>query len=173
MKTQRSRDTFDAARRYSGVYQQQGRMLTDADWNELADIVKGRLDDVLRDVVVGGTPRDRGLVRITSAADGTKTYALQWGYAYVDGIVAQAMPKAGTVPQPLGKNFDYANQADFPMAPALPAGNHLLYLDVWERPVLFFEDATLRDPGLHGADTCTRTQTMIQVKWCGCGLGRY
>ena len=55
MKTQRSRNTFDALKRYSGVYQQQGRMITDADWNELSDLLKERLNDVLRDVVGGGS----------------------------------------------------------------------------------------------------------------------
>ena len=32
--------------------------------------------------------------------------------------------------------------------------------------MVVLEDDELRDPGLHGADTCTRTQTMAQVKWC-------
>ena len=32
MKTQTSRNSFDAVKRYSGVYQQMGRMFTDADW---------------------------------------------------------------------------------------------------------------------------------------------
>ena len=51
MKSQISRDSFRPERRYSGVYQQQGRMLTDADWNELQAIVKTRLDEALRDVL--------------------------------------------------------------------------------------------------------------------------
>ncbi len=35
MKTEISRDSHQPKKRYSGVYQQQGRMLTDADWNNL------------------------------------------------------------------------------------------------------------------------------------------
>jgi len=167
MKTQRSRDTYDSAKRYSSVYQQQGRMLTDADWNELSDVVKERLNDVLRDVIGSGTPRHRGMVAVKIAADGTKTYELRWGYVYVDGIVAQAGPLPDvTLDDPAGVKFEYNHQADFPEAPAVPGTDYSLYLDVWERPVTFLEDATLRDPGIHGADTCTRTQTMAQVKWC-------
>ena len=69
MKTEISRDSHQPEKRYSGVYQQQGRMLTDADWNELVEILKERLNDALKDVVgskdkeggVGGTPRHRAL----------------------------------------------------------------------------------------------------------------
>ena len=167
MKTQRSRNSFDALKRYSGVYQQMGRMFTDSDWNELSELVKYRLDDALTDVVGTGTPRERGMIEITENGDGTKSYSLVWGYAYVDGIIAQVRPVVDAVlTDPAGKLFEYDQQADFPDAPVLPADNYRLYLDVWERTVLSIEDETLRDPGLHGADTCTRTQTMAQVKWC-------
>jgi DNA-binding beta-propeller fold protein YncE len=167
MKTQRSRNSFDALKRYSGVYQQMGRMFTDSDWNELSALVKHRLDDALTDVIGVGTPRERGMVEITDNGDGTNSYTLNWGYAYVDGIIAQARPAADAMlSDPAGKLFEYEHQADFPDAPALPGVDYQLYLDVWERTVLSLEDENLRDPGLHGADTCTRTQTMAQVKWC-------
>jgi hypothetical protein len=51
MKTEISRNSHQPKKRYSGVYQQQGRMLTDADWNELVDVIKEQLDDALRDIV--------------------------------------------------------------------------------------------------------------------------
>ena len=97
MKTQLSRKTFDALKRYSGVYQQMGRMLTDADWNELSDLNKERLADVLTDVIGSGTPKERGVMEITEHADGSKTYRLLWGYAYVDGIVCQLRPDANAI----------------------------------------------------------------------------
>lgn len=56
MKTQISRDSHQSRKRYSGVYEQQGRMLTDADVNELMEIIKRRLDDVLVDVIGSGAP---------------------------------------------------------------------------------------------------------------------
>jgi hypothetical protein len=167
MKTQMSRDIFDALKRYSGVYQQMGRMLTDSDWNELADIVRHRLNDALFDLIGSGTPRGRGLMAIVENPDGTRTYSLKWGYACVDGVIAQVRPDPeAALNDPMGVALEYAHQADFPSPPALPVGNHTLYLDVWERAVTALEDAELRDPGLHGADTCTRSQTMAQVKWC-------
>ncbi len=167
MKTQRSRNSFDALKRYSGVHQQMGRMFTDSDWNELSELVKHRLDDALTDVIGVGTPRERGIVDVIDNGDGTNSYTLIWGYAYVDGIIAQVRPAVDAVlSDPAEVLFEYEHQADFPEAPALPAVDHQLYLDVWERTVLSLEDEDLRDPGLHGADTCTRTQTMAQVKWC-------
>lgn len=63
--------------------------------------------------------------------------------------------------------FSYPQQEDFPQTPDTPQGEaFVFYADVWERPVTALEDSDLMDPGLHGADTCTRTQTMGQIKWC-------
>jgi hypothetical protein len=170
MKTQISRDSFAARKRYSGVYQQMGRMLTDADWNELSDLVKNRLADTVTDLVGTGTPRQRGLVEILPQADGSTLYRLRWGYAYVDGVGAQVRPDpAATLLDPSGTAFEYEHQLDFPLAPAA-TGDHKLYLDVWERSVIALEDTDLLDAGLHGADTCSRTLTMAQVKWCEPGL---
>jgi hypothetical protein len=159
MKTEISRDSLQLEKRYSGVYQQQGRMLTDSDWNELVEILKGRVNDALRDVVgvkqgsIGGTPRHRAL-RIVE--DTTDTFKIEPGHVYVDGIAARV---------PDG-NTDYGAQDDFPLPPGLPAsGNYILYADVWERTVTQLMDERLRDAGLHGADTCTRKQTMVQIKW--------
>lgn len=157
MKTQLSRNSHRPGMRYSGVYQQQGRMLTDADWNELTDIVKQRLEDALRDVVAGGGPRTGGLVDVTSSPP-----SLRWGRVYVDGVPAEVRPAPGA-----GPTFAFHQQADFPgVEDILPPPAFIYYLDVWERPVISIEDVELRDPGLHGADTCSRTQTMAQVKWC-------
>jgi hypothetical protein len=150
MKTQISRASFDPAQRYSGVYQQQGRMVTDADWNELAELGRTRLEGALADAVASGAPAAGGA---GIEADGS----LRPGTLYVDGIPARI---PGSAP------FAYAAQPDLPQAPPLPAGQPcVLYADVWERVVTFLEDPALLDAGLAGADTCTRMRTMCQVKW--------
>ncbi len=150
MKTQISRDSHQNGKRYSGVYQQQGRMLTDSDINEQSDISKFRLESSLLDTIGSGIPAKGGLA-INS--DGT----IKPGKAYVDGV-----PALVTGVDPLG----YDAQADYPEAPAITETDYLLYLDVWERSVAYLEDTRLLDPGLHGADTCTRSQTMAQIRWC-------
>lgn len=158
MKTQISRNSFSPKKRYSGVYQQMGRMITDADWNELSDLIQFQLFDSLQDVIGSGTPRNRGMVVPT----GPDSYALRWGHLYVDGIHAKVIPTADVVTPA----FNFAKQADFPAAPVLSSGSYRIYADVWERTVTTLEDPSLMDPGLKGADTCTRKQTMAQIKAC-------
>lgn len=163
MKTQISRDSYRPAQRYSGVYQQQGRMITDADWNELVDILKGRLVESVASLSGKGAPRVGGAVRIDANGGGEPVPSLTWGRLHLDGAVADLMPGPGADPAA----FDYSRQADLPSPPPLPDGQpYTLYADVWERPVTALEDPSLLDPALHGADTCTRTRTMAQVKWC-------
>ena len=114
MKTEISRDSHQPQKRYSGVYQQQGRMLTDADWNELVEILKERLNDALKDVVgnkagrLGGTPRHRALKVIKALAIDDLT--LQPGHVYVEGVIAQV---------PGDADIAYDAQPDFPGAPDL------------------------------------------------------
>jgi hypothetical protein len=148
MKIQISRHSHDPARRYSGVYQQQGRMITDADWNELQAIAKARLDAALRDAIGAGVPAGRGL-RISA------DLKIIPGVAYTGGIAAHL---------PGSDPIEYGAQPDFPGAPGAPAAGEILYVDAWEREVLYLEDPALQDPGLRGADTCARTQTMLQIK---------
>ena len=158
MKTEISRDSHQPNKRYSGVYQQQGRMLSDADWNELVEILKQRLNESLKDIVgskessLGGTPRHRALKIIDK--DGIK---IQPGHVYINGVAAEFPGDADT---------PYDEQPDFPAPPELFPGDYVLYADVWERTVTHFMDEHLRDKGLHGADTCTRKQTMVQIKNC-------
>lgn len=158
MKTQISRNGYSPEKRYSGVYQQQGSILTDRDWNEMVDVLKGRIDEGLAHAVGDGLARS-GAVEILPGPQGP---AIRPGTVYAGGVTAQVAPAAGAaVP------FRYDQQADFPSPPALPAGqDYVLYADIWERPVLAMEDEGLRDRALTGAaDPSTRSQTLAQIKW--------
>ncbi|ANG64526.1 hypothetical protein A8C75_20000 [Marinobacterium aestuarii] len=161
MKTQLSRTSFDATKRYNGVFQQMGRMLTDADWNELNLIDGERVRQALLHSVLTGTPRNSGIVR----RDASDTAGLYYGEAVIEGISARLLPAVINAAPADGSIDNIQNQADFPACP-LPPGDHRLYLDVWERSVTALEDIDLIDPALNGADTCTRRQVMCQLKWC-------
>jgi hypothetical protein len=163
MKSQISRDSFRPEAGYSGVYLQQGRMILDADWNESTDIQKTRLVEALRDAIGGGAPRTGGLalgfaggkVRITPGA------------LYVGGVPARLDMAPGSA---TGTAITVPEQPDYPLPKSVKdaysdAGRRF-YADVWERTVTAVEQDALRDPGLHGADTATRSQTLLQVKWC-------
>src|SRR6266571_3143251 len=160
MKIQTSRESHRADKRYSGVYQQQGRMITDADWNELMEIVTELRRESLGDVVQSGIPRDGGLGISFVKLNGTSDLMIEPGHLYAGGILAR-LP---------GPPVSYDQQADFPDAPDLPDTPYTLYADVWERTLTSLEDRGVRDAALHGADTCARTQTMVQVKWGPDGL---
>jgi photosystem II stability/assembly factor-like uncharacterized protein len=51
MKADLSRNTFDRAQHYSAVRLQQGRIVTDADWNEQSDIARYRAERAARDTI--------------------------------------------------------------------------------------------------------------------------
>ena len=51
MKGDFSKDTFDRRNHYSSVRLQQGRVVTDADWNEQADVTRHRTERMTRDVI--------------------------------------------------------------------------------------------------------------------------
>lgn len=166
MKTQISRDSFNRDKRYSGVYLQQGRMITDADWNEETEISRQRLADALADAVTSGVPRDNGL-RLEAVAG--QPLRLRRGRVYAGGVGALVTGTQADPAQPFGLN----QQADLPLPDGAvpPAVGYRLYADVWERAVTSLEDAAqLRDAAFHGADTAARTQTMAQLKWCNAGV---
>src|SRR5262249_57292719 len=89
MKTQISRWSFDPTKRRSGVYQQQGRMITDADLNELMELLARRVDDALGEVVGSGVPRSGDDLPLLSGAGTATVPLLRRGTLYVDGLPAR------------------------------------------------------------------------------------
>ena len=74
MKTQISRDAFRAGRRDSSVYQQQGRMLTDADWNAGRRSVECHQTQVSQEAIDRVIPAMRYMERGDSAVpDGARS----------------------------------------------------------------------------------------------------
>ncbi|MGQ2930750.1 MAG: DUF6519 domain-containing protein, partial [Sphingopyxis sp.] len=81
-----TRDTFRPAKGYSSVRMQQGRLFTDADWNEGGDIHRGALRTTARSVIgASGFPEDAPGFAILAGA-GAQTLLIGGGQAYVDGI---------------------------------------------------------------------------------------
>ena len=91
MKAQISRDSFDGKKDYSAVYQQQGRMLTDADWNEMVRILKQRMDRTVGAAIESGSPRDGGIL-LGSKGDHDAFKSdprFRFGRVYVDGLYGE------------------------------------------------------------------------------------
>jgi len=159
MKGDFSRETFDPRKHYCGVLMQQGRVQTDADWNEQEAIGRRRIQTEARDVIgpCGGPEDAAGFgLEITG-----QKLTIGAGRYYVDGLLAE-------------NDIDglaFEDQPDLPGADDWPTvlGNAkatlgLAYLDVWERHITALDDAQLREVALGGPDTATRVKTVWQVR---------
>jgi len=159
MKGDFSRLTFDPARHYSGVLQQQGRVLLDADWNEEQAIGDYRRTALGHDAIGPcGAPNYAPGFMISSQSG---NLMIGKGRFYVDGIMCE---NDADVP--------YDGQPDFFAPPALDqllADAHttaaICYLDVWRRHLTALDDAHLFEQALGGVDTTTRVKTVWQVKF--------
>ncbi len=158
MKGDFSRDTFDPKKHYSRVLMQQGRVQTDADWNEQAAIDTHRDTTTAYDVIgaCGAPVHDAGFA-ITS--DG-KSLAIGKGRFYVDGILVESDAQVA-----------YDAQPDLPNAPDIlgilknaKTESGIVYLDVWERHITALDDPLLREVALGGPDTTTRAKIVWQVR---------
>jgi hypothetical protein len=164
MKGDFSRLTFDPAHPFSRVLMQQGRVLLDADWNELNALLLYYLHELAADVMgpYGGPKAELGF---EIAAEGEGDLRVFGGRYYVDGRLAALPPKLdGGAPAPAAL---YSSQPYLPQPPELPAPPYLVYLDVWEWHLTAFENDAIREKALGGPDTSSRAQIVWQVKAAG------
>lgn len=174
MKGDFTRDTFDAARHFSRVLMQQGRVTLDADYNEQSAILLHYLRTLARDLIgpYAAPFEHRGFV--LSPAENNSNLSIGAGRCYVDGFLvendqdylyaaSQGKEGAHLPSQP----YSQVAESDG-LLKALrqnsPDSRFWVYLDVWERHVSFIEDDSIREKALGGPDTCTRAQTVWQVK---------
>jgi len=174
-----SRLTFDPRKHYRGVRMQQGRVQLDADWNEQIDILNYYFETQLKDILgSSGAPQATAGFKITTfenADDRTQLlpaiaqarqnqqqqgqslpdFSISRGHYYVDGILCENE-----------QDVLFSSQPYYPQAriPSVLKERCLVYLDVWQRHITAFEDASLREIALGGVDTTTRMQTIWQVK---------
>ncbi len=159
---------------YAGVELKQGGVLLDGDANELVAIVDRRLralasDTLGRATVSSTTPN---AFKINAVAGSLQ---IGKGRLYVDGLLAENHGALSTDPakrlfDPLlaesqfADPIDYAAQPYLPNPPALPTGGqHLVYLDVWDREVTHLEEPALVETAV-GVETSSRIQTVWQVR---------
>jgi hypothetical protein len=158
MKGDFTRSTFNKKKHYSSVCMQQGRVQMDADWNEQMDIQAHFRQTKARDVIgLTGVPKYGSGFAISIDNNELK---ISSGRIYVGGILCE-----------LEEEITYKTQPDYPKLPIesdllenIADGNHLVYIDVWQRHISALEDENIRDKALGGPDTATRSQTVWQVK---------
>lgn len=180
-----SRSTFQSWKDYFGVVMEQGRVQTDADWNEWVAEVSRRIQagtlDILGHAVYPATTPAAFQITATTT-NGVNSVQIGCGRMYVDGLLAEnhgvglnsppfdpALTELSGAPQPppvTALSIDYANQPYiFPATTPFPTGSgpFLAYLDVWLRPVIYLQDDCLIDKAID-VDTSGRVQLVWQVK---------
>jgi hypothetical protein len=164
-----SRWSYDPRRHFAAVLMQQGRVSTDADWNEWATTVLRRVQAASLDTLGrAAVPRETPDGFRIEAAGGKLTVGR--GRIYVDGLLVEnhgeppdewdprLAEQRGTGATP------YDAQPYLPDPPPLPAGGpHLVYVKAWQRELTYIEDPALVEKAL-GVDATTRLQTAWQVK---------
>jgi Family of unknown function (DUF6519)/Right handed beta helix region len=169
-----TRFTFKPVADHLGVLMQQGRVLLDADFNELVEILDRRfrvetVDIIGRCTVPRETP-DGFRIQIA----GTNALTIGAGRLYADGLLAENHGKAPLAFDPVPAEsrgtlaVPYLEQPYLPNAavvapPPAAGGPHLVYADVWQREITAVEDPDLVEKAV-GVDTATRLQTVWQVK---------
>lgn len=171
MKGDFARVSFDPTLHYSHVFQQQGRVLLEADWNEQAQIQLHLLHTLVRDLVgpcwaVGG---GFAITGSTINADGSSKplpltdWQLAPGHFYVDGILCVNEAACTLAQQPNAPTPDYG-VADGKSGFENPPAGFALWLDVWERHLCALEAPGIADVALDGIDTATRAQVVWQLR---------
>jgi photosystem II stability/assembly factor-like uncharacterized protein len=99
MKADLSRNTFNRALHYSAVRLQQGRILTDADWNEQADVTRYRAERLARDTIGPcGAPLDAAGYALIAQTQAFAVHAVDANVALVaceDGALLRTQNGGG------------------------------------------------------------------------------
>lgn len=153
-----TRDTFDRENGFTSVRSQQGRVMLDADRNELTDILRDDTRRGRRDIVGrAGTPADDpgfGVVLV----GGVPT--LTAGRFLLEGARLH-----NAVDLPLSSAQPFLLDAELPDSD----GEWLAYLEAWDEPLSAVEAPNIREIALGGADTTFRERQVWQVRWMRLG----
>lgn len=162
-----SRINFDAKKHYASVRMQQGRVLTDDDWNENEKIENEDRRRTRVDIIGPYGSPDNGfkiqlIPSLGSLIDGSKiNFLIKAGVIYLGGWRFE-----------LEEDETYRLQKDWLQQPAdidpVPMGLNadrfdLVYLETWLQPVSAVEDSSLFEVALGGPDTTTRIRAMRRV----------
>lgn len=151
MKGDFSRLSFDSRDNYNQVLLQQGRVLLDSDFNDLAALTAQRIRQLGRDVFgPHAGPIDANGEPGFYIRPSGKGFQATAGRYYVEGLGVGISRPVWLDPV---KDLDMETGV-----------LHLLYLDVWQRHVTWLDNDTLSEPALGGLDTATRVQLAWKVR---------
>ncbi|MCB0628745.1 MAG: right-handed parallel beta-helix repeat-containing protein [Saprospiraceae bacterium] len=162
-----SRNSFDPRKHYASVRMQQGRVVTDDDWNENERIENEERRRSRVDIIGPYGSPDQGF-RIVNPhiAGGFIDFQILPGSFHLGGLRLELTAMPAVLPS-FRLQKDWLQQAtDLHPAPALAPGEErfdLVFLEAWQQAVSAVEDEELLEKALGGPDTCTRIRTMRRV----------
>lgn len=160
-----SRINFDPKKHYQSVRMQQGRVLTDDDWNENERIANEDLRRSLNDTIGPYGTSDTGfkIANVKNNESGYMDFRILQGSIYLGGQRFELEQR-----EQYRAQKDWLQQpADSDKIPQVTAGSEqydLVYLEAWQQPVSAVEDSSLFETALGGPDTTTRVRKMRRVK---------
>jgi len=162
MGSDRARVSYDANQQYRAVVAQQGRVSTEADWNEAQQIASEEQREELIDIIgSSGTPDD-GYKVVPSGIP--FNFFVTRGTMYVGGIRAFS-----PIPIRYSDQLDWLDHKGDPdwldienLAQA-PPDRELIYLLLREQEVSAVEDSALLEKALGGPDTTQRTRLIQRI----------
>lgn len=163
MAQDRSRSAFDVRqpKHWSSLQAQQGRLLSDDDWNEADAIDKEDLRRTRADVIgPSGSPDDGFTVVNPRVAANRIDFDLLAGTIYVGGL---RVTLENTESFSLQKDWLQQGPADRMDLVGVERID-MVYLEVWQQPVTAVEDEELLEVALGGPDTSVRLRTMRRVR---------
>ena len=157
-----SRLTTDARKHYAGVRHQQGRVLTDEDFNEASILETEELKRTrIHAIGAYGAPGTGFLPAGFTTAGGKLDFAISPGELYLGGLRLEMSAAERFLEQRDWLNFDKTT------APSPPAAGtsrtDLVWIEAWQQPVTATEDGELFEVALGGPDTSVRWRTMRRV----------
>lgn len=172
MKGDFARVTFDPTRHYSQVFQQQGRVLLEADWNEQGQIQQQLLRTLVQDLIgpcwAAGDGFSLGISETDANGEVKPRLLADWqlaaGHFYVDGILCVNEAACSLVDQPYRPTPDYGVADGKTGFEKTPPNGFALWLDVWERHLSSIEAPAIADVALDGVDTASRAQVVWQLR---------
>ena len=95
MKAELSHHGFINQNKMTGVYLQQGRMITDRDFNALCEILKAQFENIGDKSIGTGVPRHDGLLYNfisdqTPASEWSAEFQIHGGWVVADGVIGEA-----------------------------------------------------------------------------------
>jgi len=160
-----SREGTDFRKRYKGVRMQQGRVLTDDDFNDAMRIDAEGIRRTHLDVIGPVGSPDGGFLPVVPAAPlpaGSKVqFTLSPGTLYLGGLRLEQRVAEAFDLQKDWLNFDPAvHQPDLP---ATGTRTDLVWIEAWEQPVSAVEDGEKFEVALGSADTAMSVRTIQRV----------